>query len=359
MNVHDKSQYTPIFDTRMNTNTIRYEALPLNIKSYYQNGSTKYPTSNTRVRIQVTHSNPLVYDKSFIRYTDSNGNLDINLVFPENGKYTINLYAIKEVDNVTSEVLVKTLPTVNVDGANKGTDTEPVEYLPNKLPTTLEFVSPDKSVGGLVKEPIQHTVTRFPYLLKAKVSYFDEGVERVLPNHRCRIYFTLTNGVIEEYQRYTDTDGVMTYESLPLSYGEYPVTIEVETDDTYATSNINTVLIVTEEAEKSFDSPSPAKAHLQKKKGQVTPLETPLVATNDNIENGSTAEMTFNGNLLDFQDYGLTLNPTEVVAKISLTDIELPKDVKVLAALMRSNILYVSVISMILFSFGFWRLKTE
>ena len=328
VSVHDKSQYIPHFSYKMNTDTIRYEALPLNIRSFYKNGDTKYPTSNTRVRIQVTHSNPLVYNKSFTRYTDGNGYIDINLVFPENGKYTINLYAIKEVDNVTSEVLVKTLPTVNVDGANKGTDTEPVEYLPNKLPTTLEFVSPDKSVGGLVKEPIQHTVTRFPYLLKAKVSYFDEGVKRVLPNHRCRIYFTLTNGVIEEYQRYTDTDGIMTYESLPLSYGEYPVTIEVETDDTYATSNINTVLIVTEEAEKSFDSPSPAKAHLQKKKGQVTPLETPLVETYDGIEYGSTAEMTFNGNLLDFQDYGLTQNTSLVGAKISLTDIELPKDEK-------------------------------
>ena len=328
VNVHDKSQYTPHFSYKMNTDTIRYEALPLNIRSFYKNGDTKYPTSNTRVRIQVTHSNPLVYDKSFIRYTDGNGYIDINLVFPENGKYTIKLYAIQEVNDVTSEVLVKTLPVVSVDGADKGTDTEPVEYLPNKLPTTLEFVSPDKSVGGLVKEPIQHTVTRFPYLLKAKVSYFDEGVERVLPNHRCRIYFTLTNGVIEEYQRYTDTDGIMTYESLPLAYGEYPVTIEVETDDTYATSNINTVLIVTEEAEKSFDSPSPTKAHLQKKKGQVTPLETPLVETYDGIEYGSTAEMTFDGNLLDFQDYGLTQNTTQVGAKISLTDIELPKDEK-------------------------------
>lgn len=328
VNVHDKSQYTPHFSYKMNTDTIRYEALPLNIRSFYKNGGIRYPTSNTRVRIQVTHSNPLVYDKSFIRYTDGNGYIDINLVFPENGKYTIKLYAIQEVNNVTSEVLVKTLPVVSVDGADKGTDTEPVEYLPNKLPTTLEFVSPDLSVGGLVKEPIQHTVTRFPYLLKAKVSYFDEGVERVLPNHRCRIYFTLTNGVIEEYQRYTDTDGIMTYESLPLAYGEYPVTLEVETDDTYATSNINTVLIVTEEAEKSFDSPSPAKAHLQKKKGQVTPLETPLVETYDGIEYGSTAEMTFDGNLLDFQDYGLTQNTTQVGAKISLTDIELPKDEK-------------------------------
>ena len=326
--VHDKSQYTPHFSYKMNTDTIRYEALPLNIRSFYKNGDTKYPTSNTRVRIQVTHSNPLVYDKSFIRYTDGNGYIDINLVFPENGKYTIKLYAIQEVNDVTSEVLVKTLPVVSVDGADKGTDTEPVEYLPNKLDTTLEFVSPDLSVGGLVKEPIQHTVTKFPYLLKAKVSYFDEGVERVLPNHRCRIYFTLTNGVIEEYQRYTDTDGIMTYESLPLAYGEYPVTIEVETDDTYATSNINTVLIVTEEAEKSFDSPSPAKAHLQKKKGQVTPLETPLVETYDGIEYGSTAEMTFDGNLLDFQDYGLTQNTSLVGAKISLTDIELPKDEK-------------------------------
>lgn len=328
VNVHDKSQYTPHFSYKMNTDTIRYEALPLNIRSFYKNSGTRYYTSNTRVRIQVTHSNPLVYDKSFIRYTDGNGYIDINLVFPENGKYTIKLYAIQEVNDVTSEVLVKTLPVVSVDGADKGTDTEPVEYLPNKLDTTLEFVSPDKSVGGLVKEPIQHTVTRFPYLLKAKVSYFDEGVERVLPNHRCRIYFTLTNGVIEEYQRYTDTDGIMTYESLPLAYGEYPVTIEVETDDTYATSNINTVLIVTEEAEKSFDSPSPAKAHLQKKKGQVTPLETPLVETYDGIEYGSTAEMTFDGNLLDFQDYGLTQNTTQVGAKISLTDIELPKDEK-------------------------------
>ena len=328
VNVHDKSQYIPHFSYKMNTDTIRYEALPLNIRSFYKNGDTKYPTSNTRVRIQVTHSNPSIYDKSFIRYTDGNGYIDINLVFPENGEYTIKLYAIKEVDNVTEEVLVKTLPVVNVNGADKGTDTEPVEYLPNKLDTTLEFVSPDKSVGGLVKEPIQHTVTRFPYLLKAKVTYFDEGVERVLANHRCRIYFTLTNGVIEEYQRYTDTDGVMTYESLPLAYGEYPVTIEVETDDTYATSNINTVLIVTEEAEKSFDSPSPAKAHLQKRKGQVTPLETPRVETYDGIEYGSTAEMTFDGNLLDFQDYGLTQNTSLVGAKISLTDIELPKDEK-------------------------------
>lgn len=328
VNVHDKSQYIPHFSYKMNTDTIRYEALPLNIRSFYKNGDTKYPTSNTRVRIQVTHSNPSIYDKSFIRYTDGNGYIDINLVFPENGEYTIKLYAIKEVDNVTEEVLVKTLPVVNVNGADKGTDTEPVEYLPNKLDTTLEFVSPDKSVGGLVKEPIQHTVTRFPYLLKAKVTYFDEGVERVLANHRCRIYFTLTNGVIEEYQRYTDTDGVMTYESLPLAYGEYPVTIEVETDDTYATSNINTVLIVTEEAEKSFDSPSPAKAHLQKRKGQVTPLETPKVETYDGIEYGSTAEMTFDGNLLDFQDYGLTQNTSLVGAKISLTDIELPKDEK-------------------------------
>ena len=328
VNVHDKSQYIPHFSYKMNTDTIRYEALPLNIRSFYKNGDTKYPTSNTRVRIQVTHSNPSIYDKSFIRYTDGNGYIDINLVFPENGEYTIKLYAIKEVDNVTEEVLVKTLPVVNVNGADKGTDTEPVKYLPNKLDTTLEFVSPDKSVGGLVKEPIQHTVTRFPYLLKAKVTYFDEGVERVLANHRCRIYFTLTNGVIEEYQRYTDTDGVMTYESLPLAYGEYPVTIEVETDDTYATSNINTVLIVTEEAEKSFDSPSPAKAHLQKRKGQVTPLETPRVETYDGIEYGSTAEMTFDGNLLDFQDYGLTQNTSLVGAKISLTDIELPKDEK-------------------------------
>ena len=38
--------------------------------------------------------------------------------------------------------------------------------------------------------------------------------------------------------------------------------------------------------------------------------------------------MTFDGNLLDFQDYGLTQNTSLVGAKISLTDIELPKDEK-------------------------------
>ena len=338
--IHNSSKSIPTLETSINgNNTIRFEALPLKIKSYYvtqnlnNNGSVKHPTANTRVRIQVNHSNPLIYSKSFVRYTNSEGIIDFNLVFPQNGTYTITFYCVKNVNGESVEEQVTDSKgnilqhTVTVNGSERGNDVEPVDYLPSKLPTSIEFVSPDLYKGAVIS-PIQHTVTEFPYLLKARVTYTQDNIERVLPNQKCRIFFTLTNGVIEEYVRYTDTDGVMTYESLPLSYGEYAVTVELETDDTYDTSNINTTLIVTQEAEDSYDSPSPAKAHLQKRKGQVTTLETPKVETYDGIEYGSTAELFFNGNLLSFYDYGLTQDTNLVGSKISLTDIELPKDDK-------------------------------